>query len=292
VMANTRRVLEEFDDRLLMGELVLPIESMVEYYGKTYPELHLPLNMHPIWADWNAEDLGKVVETYERERPASGWATWTASTHDFARIASRLRGDQTRVAAMLLLTLGGTPTHYYGEEIGMTGVPIPPEEAKDPQGQRIGRNRDPARTPMQWDASRGAGFTTGEPWLPIGDDVRTANVAAQREDPRSLLTLYRRLIELRTQHPVLVGGSLEVVSQHNPLLVYRRTSEDGEYLVVLNLSGEPQSYGIWQARGQLLVSTFLDQPDKEIRDKIELRANEGILMRMSYVPPPASKTVT
>ncbi len=283
VLANMRRVVDEFDDRLLAGELVLPIESMVQYYGRQHPELHLPLNMHPIWANWSAEDLGTVIETYERERPASGWPTWTLSTHDFSRIASRLPGDQTRVAAMLLLTLGGTPTHYYGEEVGMRGVAIAPEDAKDPQGRRIGRNRDPARTPMQWDASPTAGFTTGDPWLPIGDDVRAANVAAQKEDPHSLLTLYRRLIELRARHPTLVAGSLEVVSRQNPLLVYRRASEDGHYLVVLNMSDDPQSYDIWQARGQLLLSTFLDRQNEEIRDRLELRANEGILVRMSYV---------
>jgi alpha-glucosidase len=183
---------------------------------------------------------------------------------------------------MLLMTLGGTPTHYYGEEVGMQGVPIPPEEARDPQGQRIGRNRDPERTPMQWDDSPKAGFTSGEPWLPIGDDVQAANVAAQAEDPRSLLTLYRRLIELRREQLVLVAGVTEVVSYENPLLAYKRIGEDRQYLVVLNMAGKPQSYGIGhQARGLILLSTFLDRMDEQVQDTIELRADEGVIISLS-----------
>jgi alpha-glucosidase len=183
---------------------------------------------------------------------------------------------------MLLLTLGGTPTLYYGEEIGMTGVPIPPEESRDPQGRRIGRTRDPERTPMQWEASPKAGFTTNEPWLPIGEDVNTANIASQREDPHSLLTLYRRLIQLRTEHPALVAGSVEVVSHEDPLLAYRRVHDDGQYLVVLNMGYEAQVYGLGeQTRGVILVSTFLDHQGEEVSDTIELRGTEGILLRLS-----------
>jgi alpha-glucosidase len=282
LIADMRRVVDEFDDRLLIGELVLPIEKIVTYYGDDQPEFHLPLNMHLIWADWNAVEVGRIIENYEQQRPDNGWPTWTISTHDFPRVATRVQGEQTRIAAMLLMTLGGTPTHYYGEEVGMQGVPIPPEEARDPQGQRIGRNRDPERTPMQWDDSTKAGFTSGEPWLPIGEDVQAANVAAQAEDPRSLLTLYRRLIELRREQPVLVAGVTEVVSYENPLLAYKRIGEDRQYLVVLNMAGKPQSYGIGhQARGLILLSTFLDRMDEQVQDTIELRADEGVIISLS-----------
>ena len=106
---------------------------------------------------------------------------------------------------MLLLTQRGTPTIYYGDEIGMRGVDIPPEQAVDPQGRRTGRNRDPTRTPMQWSSEPQAGFSTVEPWLPVGLDRDTANVASQSRDAGSLLTLYRRLLELRAARAGLAG---------------------------------------------------------------------------------------
>src|SRR5690606_18916794 len=117
--------------------------------------------------------------------------------HDQHRIATRVGLAQARVAAMLLLTLRGTPTLYYGDEIGMRDVPIPPEMVHDPLERNIpgkGLGRDPERTPMQWSPEPNAGFTTGTPWLPIAEDYRSVNVEVQRSDPRSMLNLYRRLI--------------------------------------------------------------------------------------------------
>ena len=119
--------------------------------------------------------------------------------HDQQRIATRVGAAQARVAAMLLLTLRGTPTMYYGDEIGMHDVQIPPEPVQDPSSAHVpglGLGRDPERTPMQWDAGPNAGFTTGRTgcrW----PTITTRNVAAEHADPRSMLALYRRLIALR-----------------------------------------------------------------------------------------------
>jgi alpha-glucosidase len=284
VIAEMRRVVDEFDDRMLVGELVLPVDRVVTYYGdEKQPELHLPLNLHLVWTDWTVEELSQVIENYQQYRPQHGWPTWTISTHDFPRVAARVPGEQARVAAMLLLTLGGTPTHYYGEEIGMKGVPIPPQEARDPQGQRIGRNRDPARTPMQWDGGQQGGFTDGRPWLPIGDDLQTANVAVQSEDPQSLLTLYRRLIKLRREHPVLVHSELEFVSCESQLLSYRRSSEQGNLLIILNLGSEPLTYSldgetVGESGARLLMSTFLDRENELLLDTVFLRLDEGVIL--------------
>ncbi len=124
---------------------------------------------------------------------------------------------------MLLLTQRGTPTVYYGDEIGMRGVAIPPEQAVDPQGRRTGRNRDPTRTPMQWSNEPQAGFSNVEPWLPVGLDRDVANVASQSRDAGSLLTLYRRLLELRAAEPVLQDGVQEPLAAGPALVAYRRT---------------------------------------------------------------------
>ncbi len=280
IVAGMRRVVDAYDDRVLAGELVLPIEKIVTYYGdEQHPELHLPLNLHLEWVEWTAEEVGQVIETYERHRPPHGWPTWTISTHDFPRTAFRLKGDQNRVAAMLLLAIGGTPTLYYGEEIGMKGVQIPPSEARDPQGRRIGRNRDPQRTPMQWDESPGAGFTRGAPWLPIGEDVATANVATQSGDPKSVLALYRRLIALRNQHRVLQYGQLETVSRKSPLLILRRISREGQLLIALNLTGKPCKLPSGERSGAtILLSTFLDREGETAHQDVHMRGNEGLII--------------
>ena len=127
---------------------------------------------------------------------------------------------------MLLLTLPGTITLYYGEEIGMTNVPIPPEAVQDPAEKNepgIGLGRDPERTPMPWDSSPLAGgFTTGRPWLPLGQDHASMNVANLEQDPQSILHVYRTLIALRKSHPVLVTGELHSITAANNVLTYER----------------------------------------------------------------------
>ena len=279
MVAQMRQVSDEFDDRVLLGELVLPIEKIVTYYGDERPELHLPANLHLSWSEWKAEALGGIIADYTRVRPANGWPTWTMSTHDFPRLVHRAGRDHIRIAAMLLLTLGGTPTLYYGEELGMHGVPIPPERARDPQGRRIGRNRDPQRTPMQWNDGPQASFTSGAPWLPIGDDLPTANVAAQTREPHSLLTLYRKLLALRSSSPTLIAGDLEIILQEHPLLAYRRSDPKADFLVVLNLESQPQSYRLNLA-GRILLSTHLDRDDEPVHDDIDLRDGEGVVVRL------------
>lgn len=285
IVARMRSVVGEYGaDKLLAGELYLPIEKVVTYYGHhTAPELHLPLNLKLAWTEWNAGELSRTIEQYEQQVPPHGWPAWTISTHDCLRLAMRCQGEQPRVAAMLLLTLRGTPTHYYGEEVGMRGVPIPPEHAVDPQGRRTGRNRDPERTPMQWDGGQHAGFSSGEPWLPIGDDVETANVASQSGHPGSLLALYRRLFALRRGESTLITGRYEPVGCRHPLLAYRRVTDETTFLIVLNLGNNSQTLAMEQSfRGRIIVSTFLDREGEEVLPKIELRGDEGLVVSVSH----------
>jgi alpha-glucosidase len=146
---------------------------------------------------WDAEEIANAITRYlTRSRRTAGHWAW--GNHDFYRLTSRATEDQLRVGAMLLLTLQGTPLIYYGEEIGMCDVEIPPELVEDPQGKtQPTRNRDVARTPMQWNHGPNAGFTTGKPFFPIAENYRLVNVESQERDPRSLLAVYRRLIAFR-----------------------------------------------------------------------------------------------
>ncbi|HEY8520678.1 MAG TPA: alpha-amylase family glycosyl hydrolase [Gammaproteobacteria bacterium] len=279
-LARIRALTDSYPgERVLLGELYLPLAKVMAFYGGARPELHLPLHMSLSWTPWDADALATALEDHQGAVPPGGWPGTTLSTHDAPRIAARAGSAQTRLAAMLLETLRGTITHYYGEEIGMHGVPLPAKSARDPQGRRTGRTRDPERTPMQWDDSPNAGFTSGTPWLPVGADYVAHNVRTQREDPGSLLALYRRLIALRRQEPALIGGAFERMPCDPPLLAFRRRAGSQVFLVALNLGTEPIDYPLERASGgHIVLSTLLDREGERCTRRIALRGCEGVIL--------------
>ncbi|MDA0182972.1 alpha-amylase family glycosyl hydrolase [Solirubrobacter phytolaccae] len=199
-------------DRLLVGELYLPIERLVAYYASG---LDLPSNFHLLSTPWTAHDVAELIERYEGALPDGAWPNWVAGNHDRPRLASRLPPGHERAAATLLLTLRGTPTLYYGDEIGMRDVEIPPERRVDPW---VFGNRDPVRTPMQWDAD--GSFTEAEhAWLPFAPDHTAVNVATQQDDPDSLLHHYRHLLAARR---AFADAPYRTVSVHDNVLTYAR----------------------------------------------------------------------
>jgi alpha-glucosidase len=184
---------------------------------------------------------------------------------------------------MLLLTLRGTPTIYYGDEIGMSQVAIPPERVQDPFEKNvpgIGVGRDGCRTPMQWTASRNAGFSTSEPWLPLSADFRRENVESQRADPASILNLYRRLIALRRSSPALTDGAYRPLAARGDLLLYQREHADDRVTVALNLGREPLSVRLQQVvpAERVLLSTHADRDGERIAHQLDLRGNEGLII--------------
>src|SRR3984893_14575335 len=244
VIAEMRAVIDEFDGRVLIGEIYLPLERLVTYYGRDRAEAHLPFNFALLSAPWNARAIERIIHDYEALLPAGAWPNWVLGNHDRPRIASRVGRDQARVAAMLLLTLRGTPTLYYGDEIGMHQVAIAPDQVRDPFEKNvpgIGVGRDGCRTPMQWDATAHAGFSTASTWLPLADDYVQENVANLEADAASILTLYKALIALRKQLPQLVTGSYEPVAAQGDILIYRRVGAGGAIVIALNLGAEPVS---------------------------------------------------
>jgi alpha-glucosidase len=285
IIARLRRVVDEYDERLLIGELYLSIERLVTYYGVAVPEVHLPFNFHLIRTPWRASQIAALIASYEAALPLGAWPNWVLGNHDQHRLASRLGTAQARVAAMLLLTLRGTPTLYYGDEIGMHDGVISPEVVQDPWEKNVpglGLGRDPERTPMQWNSSPQAGFTTGTPWLPVATAYPTVNVAAQRHDPTSMLTLYRRLIALRRATPALAVGSYTPVGAHGDVFAYIRMHEAQRSLVALNLGSQPQQLRLrhMEGQGHIVLSTHLDRSGAVGREMIELRGDEGLIIAL------------
>jgi alpha-glucosidase len=283
VVAEMRRVTDEFESRVLIGEIYLPLHRLVAYYGNDLGGAHMPFNFALLSTLWSARSIERIIGEYEAALPARAWPNWVLGNHDRPRVASRVGPDQARVAAMLLLTLRGTPTLYYGDEIGMHQVTIAPHQVRDPFEKNvpgIGVGRDGCRTPMQWDATACAGFSSAKPWLPLADDHRQQNVATLEADRSSILNLYKALIALRKQTPQLVRGTYRPIAAEGDVLLYRRECEGGALVVALNLGARPvsiasSSIGVGRA---ILLSTFLDRRGEEVQGALELRANEGVIL--------------
>jgi len=285
MIAMFRRVSDSFAERVLIGELYLPIERLVTYYGVNGQGVHLPFNFHLILTPWQARTIAALIDQYEAALPPGGWPNWVLGNHDQHRLISRIGAAQARVAAMLLLTLRGTPTLYYGDEIGMRDVEIPPDQVQDPFEKNVpgmGLGRDPERTPMQWGASPHAGFTTARPWLPVAAEYEQINVACATDDPTSILTLYRRLIRLRRAEGALAVGAYEGLPAEGDLLAYIRSHAARRLLVVLNLGAQPQTFELTMLRqGRMLLSTHLDRDGESLHDRLLLRGDEGVIIEIS-----------
>ena len=185
---------------------------------------------------------------------------------------------------MMLLTLRGTPTLYYGDELGLENGVIPPEKIQDPQGKNLGaeRTRDVTRTPMQWDASPNAGFSTVEPWLPVSADFATRNVAQQAQDAKSMLSLYRRLLWYRKQQPALTGGRYRPIDvEADNCFVYVREAEGGSLSHRVELCRRSAPVAIpGEDRGAIVLSTHLDREEPVTLNSFALRPYEGVIIEL------------
>ena len=283
VIAEMRDLFERYEERLIIGEIYLPIERLVAYYGLDRPGVHLPFNFQLIHAPWNACEIERMIVEYDQRVPDEEWPNWVLGNHDQHRIAMRCGEAQARVAAMLLLTLRGTPTLYYGDEIGMHDVPIPPERVQDPYEKNqpgLGLGRDPQRTPMQWDGSAHAGFSTVETWLPVAEDFPKRNVQTLAPDERSILSLYRSLIALRRERRALSVGDYARVSCAGNLMIYERRHANERLLVALNFGHNPESVSLPGVNGEMLLSTHLDRARGPVPGHCDLRPDEGVILAL------------
>jgi alpha-glucosidase len=296
VLRGLRRVIDSYPERVLIGEVGVhhPVRRR-EYYGAG-DELHMVFDFG-FWSNpWQAERFRRSGAEQHAVLSAGGWPTHALSNHDLPRHASRyappahrahgaedertatrrVAAERARAAAVMLATLPGTTFLYYGEEIGMTDVAVADEYANDPDG------RDPARTPMQWDFSLpGAGFSTARPWLPVpdaGPDVRT-----QSADPRSLLSLYRSLLQLRRTHPCLRSAAYAEVRTDPDVYAFRRSAGNRTLLVAINFADAARAPGIpresFGSRATVCMSTLTRPPGTEVDARcLTLEPNEAVVL--------------
>jgi alpha-glucosidase len=291
IVTEMRGVLDEYPgDRLLVGELSLPLPRLMSYYGPNLSAVHLPFNFALLWAawtraGWTVANLSRLIGEYEAALPAGAWPNWVVGNHDQPRVATRIGPAQARVAMVLLLTLRGTPTLYYADELGHESVDIPPDRVRDPFGINMPggtQGRDPVRTPMPWDGSANGGFTAGEPWLPLARNAAAISVEAQKADPGSMLSLTRSLLALRQREPALALGDWALLPVDGEVLAYTRCWQGRCFIVVLDLESRARSVHLGAGvAGQIEISTHPGRAGEAVTGSIALGADEAVVIALT-----------
>ena len=229
-----RRLADSYDrDRMLVGEVyIMSTAKVAEFYGGN-DELHLAFNFPPLYAPWDAAKWRKRIDRAREELdPRDAWPTWVLSNHDNPRHRTRYGGSEARAraAAVLLLTLRGTPFMYAGEELGLEDAVIPDDAVVDPGG------RDGCRAPIPWDGTPGHGWGDATPWLPWPPEPDVRNAEALRADPGSILHLYRRILGARRASAALQTGTWDPLDAPDGVIAYRRREEHDERVVIVNFT--------------------------------------------------------
>ena len=291
IIRSWRRILDGYGARAMVGEVFLGDPARVAaFYGNGHDELPLAFNFRFLWSPWDAAAFREQVDTAESVLPTGAQPTYVLSNHDVPRHRTRFDdrgwGDaRARVAAMMLLTLRGTPFLYYGEEIGMRDVVIPADRVCDPVGKRFPAvGRDPERTPMQWGPTPGAGFTTAaDPWLPLSPDYESVNVANQTGDPGSHLSFYRRLIWYRKRSNALRRGTYRPLDGPADTFIFLREHADERLLIALNFAGEQRRVTLPELRrGHVELATDVTRNAAPIAaSHFNLGPVEGLVVALS-----------
>ncbi len=288
VYREVRRLLDAYGGerpRVSIGEIHLfDLREWASYYGAELDELHMPFNFTLLAVPWTAGAVRRTVDAMEAALPPGAWPNWVLGNHDEDRVATRLGVRAARAAMVLLLALRGTPTLYYGDELGMENVEIPPDRVQDPWGRNVpglGLGRDPQRTPMQWDSGTGAGFTAPgvEPWLPLAPEAAVRNVEVQAGDERSMLSLTRRLLAVRRARPALNRGAYRALAAPHGVFAFERSFRGERVRVLISFVEREVRVPDAGGAGRVLLSTH---PEPAVREggAYLLRAWEGVVIEV------------
>jgi alpha-glucosidase len=286
-LRGIRAVVDAYPDRMLVGEVYLLDLHRVVSYINTGDQLHLAHNFVFANLPWSAEGFRTSIDDFEALAARTAWPAWFLANHDNPRVASRFDEEgqgpaRARAVALMLYTLRGTPFVYQGEELGLPDAEIPPERVVDVDG------RDPERAPIPWRppsvAGPGAGFTTGEPWLPLVTDAERLCVERQAADPASTLSLVRRLAAERRRTPALQTGDQRFVDAAPDVLTWLREGDGDRLLAAVNFATAAVPLALREelARNATLVlSTDPDRADGDLRPgELELAPSEAVLLRL------------
>jgi len=252
-----------------------------EFYQHVDPAVSAPFNFEAITANWDAKEFRALIDQFQRDMHPDYSPVYCFGDHDQRRLASRFGAAAARTAAVLLLTLPGTPVLYYGDELGMVDGTIGTDQVRDPfalNNPDLDVGRDPERTPMLWSAENGAGFSTAAPWLPLNANYQTTNVAMELTDETSPLQLYRRLLALRRTSEALRSGlyrSLDV--SNDTVFGYVRECDTQKITVLLNFSDQSRTVTGDDLAGAVILSTHQDTAT-DVHGSITLQPHEGLIL--------------
>ncbi len=262
---------------LLLSEAYGSPERLAEFYKYTPHGNQAPINFSLVDESWSVKKYREHINSFESALAKDDTRIYTLGTHDVPRAASRVGPVNARVMALLLMTLPGSPFIYYGDELGMTNTTIKTRDTRDHFAAIGSFIRDQVRTPMQWDSSEHAGFTSGTPWLPVNSNKKHINVEDEKSDTNSTLHLYRNLIKIRKDIPTLVYGQYYPYNDSHPqILSYERRLDDSTLRIYLNFTSKLLTIDIPQ-NSTLLFSTH----NKNNKTSATLEPHEGIIIKIS-----------
>lgn len=277
---------DEYPDRdlFMVTEDYAGIDDINWHYTHSNNARFAPLNLQFSELKWNINTVQHFINEYLSNLSEANWPNFALGNHDLPRVGTRAGVKSTRIAALLTLTLRGIPIVYYGDEIGMTDVKIPRDRIRDPVSLRDPNKggRDPQRTPMQWDSTKNSGFTKADPWLPIPKSFKKVNATRQLQDPTSLISLYKRLIKIRSSSEALsVGSYLPHESSNKNIMSYWRKVDDEKLLVAINFSGKTQTLDLGSKKFEMIFSTTMKDSNEQVSKKIKLPAYSGVILSSS-----------
>jgi alpha-glucosidase len=286
VLRRIRNTIDEYDGKVLIGEIeAMDWPQWATYFGTELDEIHLPFAFRLIETPWESAALASELEALYAAVPEGGWPILALGNHDRPRLADRIPTAQLRTAAVLLMTLRGSPIVFYGDELGLENQEVPRTRQRDYFGLTDrGVSRDPIRTPMPWDDGVNAGFSTAAPehlWLPISRKAAEINVSVQTADPASLLNLYRALTDLRGASPALRNGELRleptIVAPSTGCLAYSRRAGNDHKLIILNLTDESRTVTT-AFPADVVLSTHRRSDDGVRANEISVHGDEAVIL--------------
>ncbi len=282
LIGEFRALFDQYEDRVILGEVYQTAEQITAYQRAG---AHLLLTTSMLQSEFDTPHQRNVIDLAEGRTAVGAWPSRSSGNHDIPRLASRVGEENLRLAALLHFTVRGTPTMYYGEELGLCDMQVPLDRLQDPAGKADPRyGRDGYRAPMPWDDSPGAGFSSSKPWLPMDEATRERHVAGQLRDPQSLLNFYRHVLRLRAREPALQIGDYAPLETPEPILTFVRGEGADQLLVAANLSDEPSALDL-EAIGyaccghQCIFSTLCAEPSP-LTAVVTLKPREGMVIRL------------